>query len=149
MRAVVQRVSNAYVKVDRKIVGQIGPGLLVYLGVQQDDTEQDARLISDKLAHLRIFSDTGGKMNRSIQDVGGAILLVSQFTLCGDCRKGRRPGFDLAADPQDAEQHYEKVRQLLTEQDISVQTGVFRAHMEVHSANDGPVTFLLDSRKLF
>ncbi|MFC1761485.1 D-aminoacyl-tRNA deacylase [Planctomycetota bacterium] len=149
MRAVVQRVTNATVQVNHETVGKIEQGLLVYLGVQQGDTEQDAQFLADKLAYLRIFNDDANKMNRSVQDVNGAILLVSQFTLCGDCRKGRRPGFDLAADPNDAERLYEIVGQLLTDTGIPVQTGVFRASMQVSSTNDGPVTFLLDSRKLF
>ena len=149
MRAVVQRVSQASVDVEDHIKGRIQNGLLVYLGVQDGDTQEDCRYIADKLTHLRVFSDHQGKMNLNVQDVQGAILLVSNFTLCGDCRKGRRPGFDLAADPALAEQRYEQVRQMIIDNGVPVETGTFRAHMHVNSLNDGPVTFLLDSRKLF
>ena len=149
MRAVVQRVTQAQVEVADTVVGKIEQGLLVYVGVQDGDTDADAVAMADKLTHLRIFSDAEGKMNRSLLDIGGSLLLVSQFTLCGDCRKGRRPGFDLAADPAHAEALYQHVQRLIEEQGISVDTGVFRAHMQVSCTNDGPVTFLLDSRKLF
>ncbi len=149
MRAVVQRVYEAQVTVKQNCVGRIGAGLLVYLGVMTDDTEADAQWIAQKLGGLRIFSDSAGKMNCSIQDVGGSILLISQFTLCGDCRKGRRPGFDLAAEPQVARQLYLHVQKQIQSQGIPVETGVFREHMLVSSINDGPVTFLLDSRKQF
>lgn len=149
MRSVVQRVTQAQVEVADTVVGKIEQGLLVYLGVQDGDTEADAATLADKLIHLRIFSDAQGKMNRSIQDIGGRLLLVSQFTLCGDCRKGRRPGFDQAAEPAHAEALYRCVQSLIEEQGVSVDTGVFRAHMQVSCTNDGPVTFLLDSRKVF
>lgn len=149
MRAVIQRVTQAQVEVADTVVGKIEQGLLVYLGVQDGDEETDAVAIANKLIHLRIFSDAQGKMNRSIQDIGGRLLLVSQFTLCGDCRKGRRPGFDQAAEPAHAEALYRCVQNLIVEQGVSVDTGVFRAHMKVSSTNDGPATFLLDSRKLF
>jgi D-tyrosyl-tRNA(Tyr) deacylase len=149
MRAVVQRVSQASVDVAGETVGRIEQGLLVYLGVQNGDTEEDAATVADKLVHLRIFGDEQGKMNRSIQEAGGRILLVSQFTLCGDCRKGRRPGFDQAAEPDLADTLYQRVRDLISLEGVSVETGVFRAHMQVTSTNDGPVTFLLDSRKQF
>lgn len=136
-------------EVSGEIKGQIKQGLLVYLGVQEGDTETDAAFIADKLVHLRIFADDAGKMNRSIRDTAGAILLISQFTLCGDCRKGRRPGFDQAADPALADTLYQKVQTLVAEQGVPVETGVFRAYMQVYCTNDGPVTFLLDSHKLF
>ncbi len=149
MRSVVQRVTQAQVDVADTVVGKIDQGLLVYLGVQDGDTEADAVTLADKLIHLRIFSDAQGKMNRSLLDVGGHLLLVSQFTLCGDCRKGRRPGFDQAAEPSHAEALYRRVQCLIEQQGVSVETGVFRAHMQVSCTNDGPVTFLLDSRKAF
>jgi D-tyrosyl-tRNA(Tyr) deacylase len=149
MRAVVQRVLEAQVKVDPETVGRIDKGLLVYLGVTSGDSEEDACYIADKLVNLRIFADAEGKMNLSVQDIGGQVLLVSQFTLCGDCRKGRRPGFDQAADPGLAQQLYEQVKDLIVSQGVQVQTGRFREHMHVSNINDGPVTLLLDSRRLF
>jgi len=149
MRAVVQRVKEAKIEVDRQIVGSIGKGLLVYLGVGKDDSEKDVEFIADKLVNLRVFADENDKMNLSVLDVGGAILLVSQFTLYGDCRKGRRPGFDLASEPQTAERLYEKTIEAIRQKGVSVETGVFAAHMDVSSVNDGPVTFLLDSKKMF
>jgi D-tyrosyl-tRNA(Tyr) deacylase len=149
MRAVIQRVIEAQVRVGGQVVGQIAGGLLVYLGVAQGDGPEDVAFMADKIVNLRVFADAEGKMNRNVQDAGGRILLVSQFTLCGDCRRGRRPGFDLAADPGSAQALYEQVRDLVASQGVPVQTGVFREHMHVTSTNDGPVTFLLDSRKLF
>ena len=149
MRGVVQRVMEAQVKVGPDGVGRIDKGLLVYLGVSQGDSAEDAHYMADKLVNLRIFADAEGKMNLSVKDVGGQVLLVSQFTLCGDCRKGRRPGFDQAADPGPAQQLYEQVRDLVASEGIGVQTGRFREHMRVTSTNDGPVTFLLDSRRVF
>jgi len=145
MRAVLQRVSAARVTVQGVEVGAIGPGLLVYLGVGQNDTEQDARYLADKIADLRIFRDIQDKMNLSVQDVGGAVLVVSQFTLYGDCRKGRRPGFDQAAGPELGKRLYEYVTALLREKGLETATGIFGAHMQVTSINDGPVTILLES----
>jgi len=149
MRAVIQRVLEAEVKVKEQSVGRIDKGLLVYLSFGRDDTLKDAEFMAEKLANLRIFADEAGKMNRSVLDVGGAILLVSNFTLHGDCRKGRRPGFDAAAEPELAEQLYEKVVALITAQGVPVEKGVFGEYMQVSSVNDGPVTFLLDSSRLF
>ena len=149
MRTVIQRVLEAEVKVEGQQVGKIDKGLLVYLSVGKEDTVKDAEFIADKLVNLRIFADEAGKMNRSVLDVGGAILLVSNFTLHGDCRKGRRPGFDAAAEPALAQQLYEKVIELIAEQGIVVEKGAFGEYMHVSSINDGPVTFLLDSGRLF
>ncbi|HSW02247.1 MAG TPA: D-aminoacyl-tRNA deacylase [Sedimentisphaerales bacterium] len=149
MRAVIQRVGEAKVEVEGRIVGQVDKGLLVYLGVGTADTETDAQFMAEKIANIRIFSDEAGKMNRSVIDIGGGVLLVSQFTLYGDCRKGRRPGFDAAGEPGLAERLYEKVAQLIAAEDVPVQKGAFGAHMHVTSINDGPVTFLLDSNRLF
>jgi D-tyrosyl-tRNA(Tyr) deacylase len=149
MRFVCQRVLNAEVEVGGQAVGRIDKGLLVYLSVGKDDTVRDAEFIAEKLVNLRIFPDDAGKMNRSILDVGGAILLVSNFTLHGDCRKGRRPGFDAAAAPQLAEQLYEKVAGIIAEQGVPVEKGVFGEYMHVKSTNDGPVTFIFDSSRLF
>ena len=149
MRFVCQRVLNAKVEVSGQSVGRIDKGLLVYLSVGKDDTIKDAEFSAEKLANLRIFPDDAGKMNLSILDVGGSILLVSNFTLHGDCRKGRRPGFDAAAQPKLAEQLYEKVAGLITEQGVHVEKGVFGEYMHVTSTNDGPINFLLDSSRLF
>jgi D-tyrosyl-tRNA(Tyr) deacylase len=149
MRAVVQRVLEGEVKINSRSVGKVGSGLLVYLSVGKTDTEKDAEWVAEKLVNLRIFHDEVGKMNRGVTDVGGSILLVSNFTLHGDCRKGRRPSFDAAAEPQLAQQLYEKVIELVKEQRIPIETGTFGEYMQVSSINDGPVTFLLDSSKLF
>lgn len=149
MRAVIQRVSQAKVEVDRQTVGQIDRGLLVYLGVGKDDLEKDAAFMADKLVNLRIFADAAGKMNRSVIDIAGGVLLVSNFTLQGDCRKGRRPGFDAAGLPEPAQALYEKVAELIAASDVPVAKGSFGAYMQVTSVNDGPVTFLLDSTRLF
>ena len=149
MRTVIQRVLEAEVKVEGQQVGKIDKGLLVYLSVGEEDTVKDAEFMADKLVNLRIFADEAGKMNRSVLDLGGAILLVSNFTLHGDCRKGRRPGFDAAAEPALAQQLYEKVIDLIAERGIAVEKGAFGEYMQVSSTNDGPVTFLLDSGRLF
>lgn len=149
MRAVVQRVVEASVMVGNETVGAIGPGLLVLLGVDQQDTETDAQYLAEKTAQLRIFSDAAGKFNCSLEEVQGAVLVISQFTLYGDCRKGRRPSFTQAARPETAIPLYERMVELLRERGMRVQTGRFGAHMQVHLINDGPVTLLLDSRRLF
>ena len=149
MRAVIQRVLEAKVEVDGEVVGHIDNGLLVYLGVGKGDGEKDAEFMAEKLANLRIFADDARKMNLSVQDVGGAILLVSNFTLHGDCRKGRRPGFDGAAEPALAQRLYEKVAELIAKQAVPLEKGAFGGYMHVTSTNDGPVTFLLDSSRLF
>lgn len=149
MRAVLQRVSSARVVVAEEVVGKIDAGLLVLLGVEKEDTETDARYLAEKLAGLRIFADEGGKMNLSVQETGGSLLVVSQFTLLGDCRQGRRPGFSAAAAPDEADRLYLFVCDLLRQRGLDVATGIFRADMEVHLVNHGPVTFILDSRKRF
>ena len=149
MRFVCQRVLEAQVKVNDQLVGQIGRGLLVYLSVGKGDAETDAQFMADKLVNLRIFADEAGKMNISVKDISGSILLVSNFTLHGDCRKGRRPGFDAAAEPEPAQQFYDKVANIIAEQGVPVEKGVFGGYMHVSSINDGPVTFILDSMKLF
>ena len=149
MRAVIQRVSRAQVKVNGQITGQIGRGLLVLLGVGSSDDEQAARHLAEKIAHLRVFEDDEGKMNRSLLETRGAVLAVSQFTLYGDCRKGRRPSFDRAARPEQARSLYEKFVEFLQEQTVPVEQGVFQAMMEVELVNDGPVTLLLDTERQF
>ncbi len=149
MRAVVQRVSESSVTVDGKVIGTIGKGLLVLLGVSADDEDRDAAFIAEKVAGLRCFPDDSGKFNRSVEDVGGSILAISQFTLLGDCRRGRRPSFTRAARPEQAAPLYEAVIRHLRERSLHVEAGEFGAHMDVHLVNDGPVTLLLDSRKEF
>jgi D-tyrosyl-tRNA(Tyr) deacylase len=149
MRACVQRVSQASVTVDGQIVGQIACGLLVLLGVCQEDEQRDLDYLVEKIIGLRIFQDDEGKMNRSVVESGGGLLVVSQFTLLGDCRKGRRPSFVRAAEPGKAEEFYEKFVERVRQQGIEVATGRFQAHMDVALVNDGPVTLLLDSRKVF
>ena len=146
MRAVVQRVKNSSVNVGGDVVGKIGRGLLVLLGVANGDTTEDADFMANKIAHLRIFEDENQKMNRSLHDVGGEMLVVSQFTLLGDCRKGRRPSFINAAGPEQATELYEYFVKKTREQGISVQTGQFRAMMEVELINDGPVTLIIESK---
>ena len=149
MRVVIQRVSEASVTVDQQTVGAINQGLMVLLGVAQGDTSQEAKSLAEKTARLRIFEDDAGKMNRSVEEIGGSLLVVSQFTLLGDCRKGRRPGFTDAAPPELADQLYEEYVATLRSRGVNVATGVFRADMQVALVNDGPVTMLLDSRKQF
>ena len=149
MRAVVQRVSRASVKVDGELIGQIAEGLLVLLGVGQEDSEPDAAYLAEKVAGLRIFEDDAGKMNRSVVDVDGAVLAVSQFTLFGDARKGKRPSFDDAARPERARELYECFVQRIRGLGLRCETGRFQEMMEVELVNEGPVTILLDSKKLF
>ena len=149
MRCVIQRVSSASVTVNGQIVGQIGKGLMVLVGVSQGDGEKDIQYMADKLPNLRIFEDEQGKMNLSLLDAGGAILAVSQFTLLGDARGGRRPSFIEAARPETANPMYEDLVRRLKETGLTVETGVFQAEMAVSLVNDGPVTILLDSRKTF
>ena len=147
MRAVVQRVASARVRVDEKVIGEIGRGLLVFAGVETSDGPDDAQYIAGKVAALRIFEDESGKMNLSVEDVGGAVLVVSQFTLAGDCRRGRRPSFDAAARPEAARPLYESLVAELRALHLMVETGEFQAHMHVELVNEGPVTLLLDSRR--
>lgn len=149
MRAVVQRVSSASVGVDGTIVGAIGKGLTVFLGVGAEDTERDADYLAEKIVGLRIFPDENHKMNLSLQDVGGEVLVVSQFTLYGDCRKGKRPSFVTAAPPDEANRLYEYCVERIRGFGIPAATGQFQAMMEVKVSNDGPVTILLDSTKQF
>jgi D-tyrosyl-tRNA(Tyr) deacylase len=146
MKAVLQRVTSASVEVDGKVVGKIQNGLMVLLGVAKGDDESDIRYLVDKIRTLRIFSDDQGKMNRSLTDAGGAVLLVSQFTLLGRTANGRRPSFDEAAPSDHAKRLYEQVAADLRASGTSVETGVFAAHMSVALVNDGPVTFVVDSR---
>ncbi|MGO8814180.1 MAG: D-aminoacyl-tRNA deacylase [Terriglobia bacterium] len=149
MRAVVQRVKRAEVRVGKEVVGRIGYGLVVLLGVGKNDTEATGEVLAEKVATLRLFDDDQGKMNKSLVDTGGQALCVSQFTLYGDCRKGRRPSFDQAAAPDQAIVLYESFVGSLRKRGIPTETGRFRAMMEVELINDGPVTLLLDSDRLF
>ena len=149
MRAVIQRVKEASVQVENQQVGSIGQGILVLLGVGQDDGPGDVTYMAEKVVHLRIFADDQGKMNRSLLDVGGSLLAVSQFTLWGDCRKGRRPSFIAAAEPRRAEELYEAFVQHAASLGVTVATGRFQEMMEVSLVNDGPVTLLIDSKKAF
>jgi D-aminoacyl-tRNA deacylase len=149
MRAVIQRVSRARVTVEGRVAGEIGTGLVVLLGVGREDKVDAAVYLAEKTANLRIFNDAEGKINRSLVDVGGAALVVSQFTLYGDARGQRRPGFTRAAPPEDANRLYEEFVHVLRGLNVSVETGVFQTHMEVELTNDGPVTILLDSEKAF
>lgn len=149
MRAVVQRVSSAAVTVGSRTIGSIGPGFLVLVGVEQGDGPSDAQYVAGKVRDLRVFEDDAHHMNRSIAEVGGSVLVVSQFTLAADCRKGRRPSFDRAAPPEIARPLYEEVVRLLRADRLPVETGEFQAMMQVSLVNDGPVTLLLDSRKGF
>ena len=145
MRAVIQRVHRAQVTVDSASVGEIGAGLLILLGVTTADTAQDARFLADKILNLRIFADAAGKMNLSVREVQGELLVVSQFTLYGDCRKGRRPSFDAAAPGEQARALYEQFVEMARESGLRIATGVFQAHMQVSLVNDGPVTLLIES----
>jgi|SRR5580698_2761750 D-tyrosyl-tRNA(Tyr) deacylase len=149
MRAVVQRVDRASVKVDDEITGEIGRGLLVLLGVAQDDAESDADYLAEKIAGLRIFEDDAGKMNLSVMDIAGAVLAVSQFTLYGDVRRGKRPSFDAAARPERARELYEYFVNRIRAAGLRCETGRFQAMMEVSLVNSGPVTILVDSKKSF
>ena len=149
MRAVVQRVASSRVEVEGRVVGDIGKGLLVLLGVAADDADRDADWLAEKVAELRIFEDEAGKMNRSVGEVGGSVLVVSQFTLLGDCRQGRRPSFDRAAPPEKADPLYRRLVEAIRGRGLPVETGAFRARMAVSLVNDGPVTLFLDSRKEF
>jgi D-tyrosyl-tRNA(Tyr) deacylase len=149
MRAVVQRVSRAQVVIDGEIAGQIGLGLLILLGVGHDDTEVDANYLAEKIAGVRVFEDDSGKMNRSVQDVGGSVLAVSQFTLYGDVRRGKRPSFDRASPPEKARQLYESFVARIRSTGLRCETGRFQERMKVELVNEGPVTILLDSARVF
>ncbi|MDI6809659.1 MAG: D-aminoacyl-tRNA deacylase [Candidatus Eisenbacteria bacterium] len=147
MRAVIQRVKSAEVHVDEQLCGKIGNGLLVFVGVAKGDGEEDLSYVASKIPDLRIFEDASGKFNLSLREISGEMLIISQFTLYGDCRKGRRPSFTEAEDPALAKDLYERFILRLREENIPVQTGEFQAKMEVHLINDGPVTLILESRK--
>lgn len=147
MRAVIQRVTQASVDVNDTCVGSIGPGVVVLLGVTHGDSEQDANYLVEKISNLRIFQDEQGKMNRSLSDTNGGAIVISQFTLYGDCRKGRRPSFDEAARPDEARRLYEYFLELFQRRGLKVAAGVFQAHMKVTLTNDGPVTLVIDSKK--
>jgi D-tyrosyl-tRNA(Tyr) deacylase len=147
MKAVIQRVVAARVEVDGKTVGAINRGILVLLGVEKGDMEQDADWLAEKITQLRIFEDEGGKMNLSVADVGGAVLSVSQFTLAGNCRKGKRPSFDSAAPPDEGKRLYDHFTRMVRDRGIPTETGIFQAMMQVTLVNDGPVTFILESPK--
>jgi len=149
MRAVLQRVSQARVSVKGKVVGGIGEGLLVFLGVGEEDGDADVGYLAEKIPALRVFRDREGKMNLSLKDIGGSLLVISQFTLWGDCRKGRRPSFSRAARPDVAERLYRRFIDALRSQGIPIEEGIFGAMMDVQLVNDGPVTLLLDSTRLF
>jgi D-tyrosyl-tRNA(Tyr) deacylase len=149
MRAVVQRVTDARVTVEGRLCGRIREGLLVYLGVAAEDSEQDLKTMADKVVNLRIFPDGEDKMNLSVLDTGGGVLVVSQFTLYGDARRGRRPSYTAAAEPRKARSFYERFCQEIRRRGLQVETGEFAARMEVRYTNSGPVTILLDSTKLF
>jgi D-tyrosyl-tRNA(Tyr) deacylase len=149
MRAVVQRVKNARVEVGGRVTGEIGKGLLIFLGVGDEDSEKDCEYLADKIANLRIFSDENDLMNLSSLDIGGGMLVVSQFTLWGDCRKGRRPSFTKAARPERAKELYEFFIGVLKKTGLKIAAGEFQEMMDVHLINDGPVTILLDSSKVF
>ena len=145
MKALIQRVKKASVTIENELYSEIGSGLLVFLGVTKSDTTENGEKLAQKIANLRIFEDENEKMNFSVKDVGGEILVVSQFTLCGDCKKGTRPSFDKAMAPNEANEMYEYFISKVKEQNIPVKTGVFGAHMEVKLLNNGPVTFIIDA----
>lgn len=147
MRAVVQRVVSAEVRVEGEVVGAVGKGLLVLVGVEEGDSQEDVSFISRKVLNLRVFDDSKGRMDLSVTDVEGEVLLISQFTLFGDCRKGSRPSFSRAASPKIAEELYLQLRDRILQGGISIQTGQFRARMEVSSINEGPVTLIVDSKQ--
>jgi len=147
LRAIIQRVTRAHVTVASRVAGEIQTGVLILLGVGRADTSESAEYLAEKIANLRIFADDAGKMNRSLVEIGGSALVVSQFTLYGDTRGGRRPSYIQAASPEDANRLYEEFVRCLRLFDVPVETGVFQAHMEVELINDGPVTILLDSEK--
>jgi D-tyrosyl-tRNA(Tyr) deacylase len=147
MRAVIQRVTRSSVRVDARVAGEIGAGLLVLLGVSRTDNPESASYLAEKIANLRVFSDSAGKMNLSLIDMGGSALVVSQFTLYADTRGGRRPSFIQAAPPEEASRLYDEFVRSMRAQGIKVETGVFQSHMQVELVNDGPVTILLDSEK--
>ena len=149
MRAVVQRVKRAKVEVEGRVVGEIGPGLLIFLGIGEGDSEKEGEYLANKITHLRIFADNERLMNLSLKEVRGSALVVSQFTLWGDCRKGRRPSFTRAAPPERAKELYECFIDILRGDGLEVATGHFQEMMDVHLINDGPVTLLLDSSKTF
>lgn len=149
MRSVVQRVAHASVSVDGECIGKIGKGFLVLLGVSDDDTQKDVEYMADKITGLRVFEDEDEKMNLSLADIGGEILVISQFTLYGDCRKGRRPSFCAAGAPEHANKLYEDFTQYVRQKGFKTETGSFGADMKVELLNDGPVTLMLDSKKLF
>lgn len=149
MRAVLQRVKNASVSVDGEVIGSIGEGILIFLGVADSDTEADMKYIADKMINLRIFGDDKGKMNFSVSDIGGELLIVSQFTLYGDCRKGRRPDFTSAGKPDFARSMYENFIEYCKASGLKTEHGSFGADMQVELINDGPVTIMLDSKKLY
>ena len=149
MRAVVQRVTRASVTVDNKIVGQIKAGMVILLGVGNEDNKDDILYLADKIMGLRFFDDEDGKLNLSVKDIGGQMLVVSQFTLFGDCRKGRRPSYSNAATPETANQLYEEFVKYLKDNNMKVETGIFQAEMQLELVNDGPVTLLVDSKKGF
>jgi len=146
MRALVQRVSEASVHVDKKTVSEIGTGLLVFLGIKETDTQKDAAFVSEKIVHLRIFDDEAGKLNCSSLDVGAEILVVSQFTLYGDCRKGRRPSYSKAMDPEKAKELYTEFLNYFNAYGLKIESGVFAEKMEVGLVNDGPVTLMIESK---
>lgn len=149
MRAVVQRVKKSDVKVDGKVVGEIQKGFNVLVGISKDDTIEDLKYIRDKIINLRVFEDESEKMNLSLKEVGGELLVISQFTLYGDCRKGRRPNFMDALAGEEAKGFYLKFLEMLKEENIKVEAGIFGANMEVNIVNDGPVTLILDSKRIF